>query len=85
MHEYDDNYGTCTDTYATLRITSDKLSIEEISEALKQSPTRSIRKGELRSGRASLKKSLLYVQRLVLLHKRTIYIPRLPSPPRLNN
>jgi hypothetical protein len=56
MHEYDDNYGTCTGTYATLRITSDTLSLEEISEALKQSPTRSIRKGELRSERASLKK-----------------------------
>jgi hypothetical protein len=55
MHEYDDNYGTCAGTYATLRITSDTLSLEEISEALRQSPARSIRKGELRSERASLK------------------------------
>ncbi|MGY8818966.1 MAG: DUF4279 domain-containing protein [Pseudomonadales bacterium] len=55
MHEYDDDYRTCTSTYATLRVTSDTLSPEEISGILKQNPTRTIQNGELRSERASLK------------------------------
>ena len=55
MHDYDDNYRTCMSTYATLRITSNTLSPEKISEIIKQNPTRIIQKGALRSERASLK------------------------------
>ena len=48
-HDYDDDYGTCLDTYATLRVFSDSLAPETISDILGIQPTRSFRKGELKA------------------------------------
>ena len=48
--DYDDEYPTCVETYATLRIFSDALTPGEITEAVGREPTDDFRKGELRTG-----------------------------------
>jgi hypothetical protein len=45
--DYDDSYATCVKTYSTLRIFSDDLAPEEITDLLHIEPTRSFRKGDL--------------------------------------
>ncbi len=45
-HDIDDDYGTCKETYATLRIVSDSMDPMEISAALKVEPTSSYRQGD---------------------------------------
>ena len=49
-HDYDDSYPTCVETHSTLRIFSDDLAPEEISEALGIQPTDTFRKGDPHSG-----------------------------------
>ena len=49
--EYDDNYGTCADTYATLRIYHDDLDLKQISRLLNLTPTEAHRKGDTQRGR----------------------------------
>lgn len=46
-NEYDDNYKSCHETYVTLRIYSDSISPEEISNSLHMQPTDSTTKGEV--------------------------------------
>jgi hypothetical protein len=48
-HDIDDAYGTCKDTYVTLRIFSDTLSPREISDLLKVEPTSSHKKGDVKT------------------------------------
>ena len=48
-HDYDDDYGTCLDTYGTVRVFSDALSPERISAALGVEPTHSFKKGDLKA------------------------------------
>ncbi|WP_165419254.1 DUF4279 domain-containing protein [Corallincola spongiicola] len=55
MHEIDDEYATCTGTYATLRITSKVLDPEQISTLIGFEPTRSFKKGEVRTQHPSAK------------------------------
>jgi hypothetical protein len=45
-HDYDDSYPTCRDTYSTLRIFSDDLAPDLITEALGIQPTTAFRKDE---------------------------------------
>jgi hypothetical protein len=49
LHELDDSYGTCVETYATLRIFSDDLSPSEITKIIGLEPTTSFQKGEIRT------------------------------------
>jgi hypothetical protein len=56
VYEYDDNYRTCLETYATLRITSDTLTPQNISELLTTQPTKSFAIGDLRSSHPNVKK-----------------------------
>ncbi len=44
---YDDSYPSCARTYSTLRIFSDSLGPEQITQLLQVEPTRTFRKGEL--------------------------------------
>jgi hypothetical protein len=48
-HEIDDGYGTCKSTFATLRIFSGSMGPPEISAILGVEPTRTFRKGGLRT------------------------------------
>jgi len=43
---YDDAYPTCAETYSTLRVFSDHVKLEAITDALGMTPTRSFRMGE---------------------------------------
>src|SRR4051812_37580950 len=43
---YEDDYASCAETYATLRVFSDELTPEAISAAIGVEPTDSFRKGE---------------------------------------
>jgi hypothetical protein len=45
--DYDDSYATCVRTYSTLRIFSDDLAPEEITDLLHIQPTRAFRKGDI--------------------------------------
>lgn len=56
MTNYDHNYPTCLETYATLRVWSADLVTEDVSATLGVSPTKVLVKGDLRSGRASPKR-----------------------------
>ena len=56
MIDYDDDYPTCLETWATIRIFSDELTPSEISSALGVEANQSFLEGELRSKRASPKK-----------------------------
>jgi hypothetical protein len=49
LHDYDDEYGTCVETYATFRIFSDVLTPDDISAVIRTAPTSSYRDGELRT------------------------------------
>ncbi len=51
MTDYDDEYPTCLETNAVLRIRSDELLPEEISEILDIQPSKMLEKGELRNPR----------------------------------
>ena len=44
--EYNDAYPTCVETHSTLRIFSDELAPDEITEVLKIEPTKVFRKGD---------------------------------------
>jgi len=48
-HDYDDDYATCVETHATLRIFSCALSPDEISQVLNHTPTKSFLKGARRT------------------------------------
>ena len=54
-HDYEDDYPTCLETYATLRVFSDALSPAEISQAIGKDPTSSFRTGERRTSFAGAK------------------------------
>ncbi len=45
--DYDDSYATCVKTYSTLRIFSDALNPEEITDLLHIEPTSAFQKGEV--------------------------------------
>lgn len=47
--EYDDDYRTCVETYATLRIYSNDFDPEAITLVMGVEPTKSFRKGEVRT------------------------------------
>ena len=49
-HDYDDSYPTCVETHSTLRIFSDGLAPDQITEALGIQPTTAFRKGDPHSG-----------------------------------
>lgn len=44
--EYDDSFPTCVETFSTLRVFSDEMGPDEISELLQIHPTRAFRKGD---------------------------------------
>lgn len=44
--DYDDDYATCAETYATLRILSHTVPAELIAQAMQVAPTRSFAKGD---------------------------------------
>lgn len=49
--EYDDNYPTCIETYATLRVFGEAVELDDVSRMLASTPTRTQRKGQpLREG-----------------------------------
>jgi Domain of unknown function (DUF4279) len=48
-HDYRDSYPTCVETYSTLRIFSDDLAPDQITEALAIEPTGAFGKGDLHS------------------------------------
>lgn len=50
---YADDYSTCSNTFATLRIYSQTLSPEEVTRALGVQPTRTLRQGEQRGDKVS--------------------------------
>lgn len=54
LHEIDDHYVTCTGTYATLRITSERVGPDAISALIGCGPTRSFEKGEQRTKRTDV-------------------------------
>jgi hypothetical protein len=54
-HDYDDDYPTCLETYATLRVFSDAVSPEEVTAALGKDPTSVFRTGERRTSSAGAK------------------------------
>ncbi len=47
IEEYDDNYESCHETFVTLRIYSDNLNPEEISNFLKTKPSEIVIKGDI--------------------------------------
>ena len=47
--EYDDEYRTCVETYATLTIYSDDIEPDEITSIIGTAPTQTFRKGEVRT------------------------------------
>ena len=48
QRDYDDEYPTCTETYATLRIMADDLDPHEITRLLGISPSETLRAGDAR-------------------------------------
>jgi hypothetical protein len=56
VHHYDDSYPTCVKTCSTLRILSDDVLPEQITEVLGIQPTKAFRKGEPHSGGKLLRK-----------------------------
>ena len=53
MMDYDDDYPTCLETFASVRVWSGDLTVSEVSTILGTSPTWSVAKGDLRSERTS--------------------------------
>ena len=49
LHGYDDDYATCEETYATLRVFSDSLDPLRITTILGVEPTKFFRTGDIRS------------------------------------
>ena len=49
MQDYDDEYGTCVYTYATLRVASTAVEANEISRVIGCAPTDSFRMGDVRT------------------------------------
>ncbi|MCH9693463.1 MAG: DUF4279 domain-containing protein [Gammaproteobacteria bacterium] len=52
MTDYDDEYATCEETYATFRVFSEKMTPEDISSIIGTEPTKHFQKGDLRFERA---------------------------------